>query len=414
MKKETYKEEVNFTEEQIKKDRRRDSAIDYSYDDKGSIFRKISKSRAEKKMHKEGHIGYSNRFDNNYDLGDYYDSSDYYNSSDYDDYDNVDSNYSSNDYNSTSNKDSNEIFNKDKSWVEQNASKESKDLFNTLKNEYKNMQSSVEAKKNKGFSKLDNKSNRKSKSSGYKICKNCGAQMYSDAKVCPKCGEEQKNKSGIKSIVLLIIIIIAISYIFKSDVDISFEEESTQEESYIEYDEYKKPVKLKYIAHPKDVIKIDKEKSTVGNGKDIPAGEYIFVKNEGTSLGSIEVISEIDQENSELYETAKRNYYVKLDDGDTVKLYNGTLYKADQVELDMTDENNRKSGMYRIGKDVGDTFTIEGNSRTYYAIFDADNIIIDNGFLDEGNITIDPAFIAEKAIQGETAKYIFVSDGIIK
>ena len=420
MRKENYKNEVNFTEEQIKIDRRRDPAIDYSYDDKGSIFRKMSKSRAEKKMHKEGHIGYSDRSDNNYDLGDYYDSSDYYDENDYDD---SDSSYSSNDYNSSSNKENNEIFNKAKSWVKQNASKESKDLFNTLKNEYKNIQSSVENNKNKGSSKSDNKSNKKS--GGYKTCKNCGAQMYSDAKVCPKCGEDQKTKSGvgfiISKIIKLIVIIVIInriigvfSYIFTSDIDLSFEEEPTQEESYIEYDEYKKPVKLKYIAHPKDVIKTDKEKCTVGNGKDIPTGEYIFVKNEGGSLGSIEVISEVDPENSELYETAKRNYYVKLDEGDTVKLYNGTLYKADQVELDMTDENNRKSGMYRIGKDVGDTFTIEGNSRTYYAIFDADNIIIDNGFLDEGNITIDPAFIEEKSIQGETAKYIFVSDGIIK
>lgn len=48
MRKENYKDEVNFTEEQIKIDRRRDPAIDYSYDDKGSIFRKMSKSRAEK------------------------------------------------------------------------------------------------------------------------------------------------------------------------------------------------------------------------------------------------------------------------------------------------------------------------------------------------------------------------------
>ena len=124
MRKENYKDEVNFTEEQIKIDRRRDPAIDYSYDDKGSIFRKMSKSRAEKKMHKEGHIGYSDRADNNYDLGDYYNSSDYYDESDYD---NSDSSYTSNDYNSTTNKENNDIFNKAKSWVEQNTSKESKD-----------------------------------------------------------------------------------------------------------------------------------------------------------------------------------------------------------------------------------------------------------------------------------------------
>lgn len=81
-------------------------------------------------MHKEGHIGYSDRLDSNYDLGDYYDSSDYYDESDYD---NLDSSYTSNDYNSTANKENNDIFNKAKSWVEQNTSKESKDLFNTLK-----------------------------------------------------------------------------------------------------------------------------------------------------------------------------------------------------------------------------------------------------------------------------------------
>ena len=276
MRKENYKDEVNFTEEQIKIDRRRDPAIDYSYDDKGSIFRKMSKSRAEKKMHKEGHIGYSDRSDSNYDLGDYYDESDY---------DNLDSSYTSNDYNSTANKENNDIFNKAKSWVEQNTSKESKDLFNTLKNEYKNIQSNAEANKNKGFSKQDNKSNKKSKSGGYKTCKNCGAQMYSDAKVCPKCGEDQKksNTGGFVmrtifkfiGIILIINLIIGVtSFIFNRDDNITYDEEIASEEisteePYIAYEEYSKPVKLKYIAHPKDVIKTDKEKFEVGAGKEL-------------------------------------------------------------------------------------------------------------------------------------------------
>lgn len=277
MRKENYKDEVNFTEEQIKIDRRRDPAIDYSYDDKGSIFRKMSKSRAEKKMHKEGHIGYSDRLDSNYDLGDYYDSSDYYDESDYD---NLDSSYTSNDYNSTANKENNDIFNKAKSWVEQNTSKESKDLFNTLKNEYKNIQSNAEANKNKGFSKQYNKSNKKSKSGGYKTCKNCGSQMYSDAKVCPKCGEDQKksNTGGFVmrtifkfiGIILIINLIIGVtSFIFNRDDNITYDEEIASEEPYIAYDEYSKPVKLKYIANPKDVIKTDKEKFEVGAGKEL-------------------------------------------------------------------------------------------------------------------------------------------------
>ena len=271
MRKENYKDEVNFTEEQIKIDRRRDPAIDYSYDDKGSIFRKMSKSRAEKKMHKEGHIGYSDRSDSNYDLGDYYDESDY---------DNLDSSYTSNDYNSTANKENNDIFNKAKSWVEQNTSKESKDLFNTLKNEYKNIQSNAEANKNKGFSKQDNKSNKKSKSGGYKTCKNCGAQMYSDAKVWPKCGEDQKksNTGGFVmrtifkfiGIILIINLIIGVTFfIFNRDDNITYDEEIASEEPYIAYDEYSKPVKLKYIANPKDVIKTDKEKFEVGAGKEL-------------------------------------------------------------------------------------------------------------------------------------------------
>lgn len=426
MRKENYKDEVNFTEEQIKIDRRRDPAIDYSYDDKGSIFRKMSKSRAEKKMHKEGHIGYSDRSDSNYDLGDYYDSSDYYDESDYD---NLDSSYTSNDYNSTANKENNDIFNKAKSWVEQNASKESKDLFNTLKNEYKNIQSNAEANKNKGFSKQDNKSNKKSKSGGYKTCKNCGSQMYSDAKVCPKCGEDQKksNTGGFVmrmifkfiGIILIINLIIGVtSFIFNRDDNITYDEEIANEEisteePYIAYEEYSKPVKLKYIAHPKDVIKTDKEKFEVGAGKELEAGEYIFIKNEGNGLGSVKVFTPEDKSNPELFETVVRNYYVKLDEGDTVELKDGTLYRADQVELDMDDENNMKSGMYRLGKDVGDNFSIEGNSKTYFAIIDKDNIIITNGFLEDGMLSVDKAFIEDSAMQGEVAKYVYINNGIL-
>ena len=121
----------------------------------------------------------------------------------------------------------------------------------------------------------------------------------------------------------------------------------------------------------------------------------------------------MDRENAELYENVNRNYYAKLDNGDTVKLDNGTLYRADQVELDMTNDENKKTGMYRIGKDIGDTFTIEGNSQTYFAVLGEENEIIVNGFVDEGELLIDPEFIKDNSIDGEVAKYIFVNGGII-
>ena len=57
MRRENYKDEINYSEEQSKLDRKRDPAIDYSYENKGSIFRKIAKERSEKKMNKEGNLG---------------------------------------------------------------------------------------------------------------------------------------------------------------------------------------------------------------------------------------------------------------------------------------------------------------------------------------------------------------------
>ena len=424
MRKENYKEEVNFTEEQIKIDRRRDPAIDYSYDDKRSIFRKISKSRAEKKMHKEGHVGYKDSSDSakNYSLGDYYNEDDYYNESDYysdedSSYSNRDYNTSNNSYNDSNNKSKNETFNKAKSWVEKNASQESKDFFESIQKEYKNIRGSIENKKKKESS---NKK-KKSKSGVYKKCKNCGAQMYSDAKVCPKCGEEQKKKSGFsksifsmvgKLVLIIVIINVAIGIISYFVYSNDKSSEPVTSEPYIELAEYKKEIPLKY--NPKDVIKTDKEVVHVGDGGDIPAGEYLFVKNDKErSFASVEVYSILDKENAELYESVNRNYYLKLDNGDTVNLDNGTLYRADQVELDMTNDENKKSGMYRIGKDIGDTFKIEGNSQTYFAVIGAENDIIVNGFVDEGELLIDPQFIEDSSIEGENAKYIFVSGGII-
>lgn len=344
MRRENYKDEINYSEEQSKLDRKRDPAIDYSYENKGSIFRKIAKERSEKKMHKEGHLGAVKDKTDNY------------------------SGYSSESY-----------------------------------------------------------SNKKTKSNGYKVCKKCGTQMYKDSKVCPRCGEEQNTNETagfiISKIFKLIIIVVVInivigaaSFIFNSDEDISYEEEISNEEvsseePYIDYAEYSKPLKLKYNVNSKDVLKIDKEKFEVG--KEIPAGEYMFVKNEGTSLGSIKIFTENDKSNPELLETVHRNYYVKLEEGDTVELRAGTLYKADQVELDMSDENNLKSGMYRLGKDVGDAFTIDGNSKTYYAVLDENNVIITNGFVDDGPFFMDKTFIEDSSTQGEVAKYIYVSNGII-
>lgn len=53
MRRENYKDEINYSEEQSKLDRKRDPAIDYSYENKGSIFRKIAKERSEKRCIKK-------------------------------------------------------------------------------------------------------------------------------------------------------------------------------------------------------------------------------------------------------------------------------------------------------------------------------------------------------------------------
>ena len=417
MRRENYKDEINYSEEQSKLDRKRDPAIDYSYENKGSIFRKIAKERSEKKMHKEDHLGAGKDKTDSYSG---YSSESYSNNNTSDYYEDTD------DYNEDKNESS--TFNKAKSWVEKNASKESIEIFNNLKKEYKNTQKNLQnSRANELYDEEGSYSNKKTKSNGYKVCKKCGTQMYKDSKVCPRCGEEQNTNETagfiISKIFKLIIIVVVInivigaaSFIFNSDEDISYEEEISNEEvsseePYIDYAEYSKPVKLKYNVNSKDVLKIDKEKFEVG--KEIPAGEYMFVKNEGTSLGSIKIFTENDKSNPELLETVHRNYYVKLEEGDTVELRAGTLYKADQVELDMSDENNLKSGMYRLGKDVGDAFTIDGNSKTYYAVLDENNVIITNGFVDDGPFFMDKTFIEDSSTQGEVAKYIYVSNGII-
>lgn len=415
MRQEYYKDEINYSEEQSKLDRKRDPAIDYSYENKGSIFRKIAKERSEKKMHKEGHLG-SRR--------DKTDNSSVYSSDYYEDDDASDYYEENNDYYEEKNEAS--TFNKAKSWIEKNASKESKEIFNNLKKEYKNTQKNVQKSRDRGLyddGESSSNKNKKSKISGYKVCKKCGTQMYKDAKVCPRCGEEQKTKGTagliISKVFKLIIILVVInliigiaSFIFTRDENMTYEENnSTSEEVYVDYDEYLKPVQLKYNVNTKDVVKIDKEKVEVG--KEIPAGEYMFVKNEGDLPGNIKVFAENDKSNPELIETVYRNYYVKLEEGDTVELRDGTLYRADQVELDMTNRDNLKSGMYRLGKDISYSSTIEGNSMTYYAILDENNIIITNGFVDDGILFIDKNFIEESSIQGEDAKYIFVNNGII-
>ena len=41
-----------------------------------------------------------------------------------------------------------------------------------------------------------------------KICKECGEEISSDAKVCPKCGKIQKASSSVKHPVLIVIIVL--------------------------------------------------------------------------------------------------------------------------------------------------------------------------------------------------------------
>lgn len=408
MKKYQYKDEINFVEEQSKQDRKRDPAIDYSYENKLSIFKKYSKSRKEKKnlikVYKEKK---SNNDKINDNFNNYDDNICEYNK-------NID----------TDNNLNSENLEKVKTWLSKNMEIDTDKIFDSikidsLKKEYKNIQNSIDGIK--GNSKNNKK--KSSKLNGYRVCKNCGTQLENYAEKCPRCGRkiEDKKKSSVASkIIKVILILLGIHLILNLGSlfflvgnifnDSNSDVQNTEyEEPYIDYDEYTKPIALKYLVPKEKVKKIEKEKIVVG--KDIEAGEYIFIRNTGNSMASIEI--DRKEEDKQIFETVNRNYYVNVYDGDKVKLENGVLYNSDQVELDLKNENNKKSGMYRLGKDVGEYFTIEGNSRTYYSIFDENNNIVKNGFLKEEYLNIDEETISSEYTKGKDAKYIYINGGIL-
>ncbi|WP_300279377.1 hypothetical protein [Peptacetobacter sp.] len=408
--KKNYREEINFVDYESKQDRKKDPAIDYSYENKGSIFSKYMKSMSEKKIKEKGHLEKRKNYNKNtqYNIKENYDKN--YKET-------IDENEVHRNNTNNTNIDNNlDKLNPIRDWVVKNTGLNPDEAIDAIKKEYDNIKESI------------NESNQNNKNMNKKLLQNMN-EKYSNSKNSRNNNyknykkDKKENKSVFSKIFKVIAIIISINIVInivaaitsliffdRQDEDSNNVSEKVEyEEPYIDYSEYKKVVPLKYLVPKEKVSKIEKEDIVVG--KDIPAGEYIFVKNEGNFSSSIDIIRKEDKE--KIFEPVNRNYYVTLYNGDNVKIKNGILYKSNEVELDMENDDNKKSGTYRLGKDLSETFVIEGNNRTYYSILDEKGKIIKNGFLKNKKVRIDKQVINEELDEGEVEKYIYINNGIV-
>lgn len=398
MRKEPYREEINFVDYESKQDRKKDPAIDYSYENKGSIFSKHIKSMSEKKIKEKGHLEKRKNYNKNkqYNRKESYDKN-------YKETINEKEVYRNN-TNSTNIDNNFDKLNPIRDWVVKNTGLNPDEAIDDIKKEYDNIKESI------------NESNQNNKNMNEKYSKSKNSRNSNTYK--------KENKSVFSKVFKVIAIIISINIVInivagitsliffdRQDEDSNNVSEKVEyEEPYIDYSEYKKVVPLKYLVPKEKVNKIEKEDIVVG--KDIPAGEYIFVKNEGDFSSSIDIIRKEDKE--KIFNPVNRNYYVTLYNGDNVKIKNGILYKSNEVELDMENDANKKSGTYRLGKDLSESFIIEGNNRTYYSILDEKGKIIKNGFLKNKKVRIDKQVINEELDEGEVEKYIYINSGIVR
>lgn len=89
-------------------------------------------------------------------------------------------------------------------------------------------------------------------------------------------------------------------------------------------------------------------------GKDLPAGEYLIIRDKLTKdvKTSVIVTKDSEKEDEIFDESVMGNVYVTLENGQYIEVKNGNIYPVDKAPSNTPEDKVYKDGMYKVGKDI--------------------------------------------------------------
>lgn len=190
-----------------------------------------------------------------------------------------------------------------------------------------------------------------------KYCKSCGTELVNGK--CPNCsgGKSKGNFFKRHKILTAIIVLLILGGMFggnddsndevltdnttskvESSSDTTSNESQTEEQLVEEEEETEEEVKT----YPEGMYKV---------GTDIEEGLYLAIAD---GFGYYEVATDSTGELDSIItnDNFEANRYIKIEDGEYIKVTRASLVRAKEVDLDMSNSENLKNGMYKVGKDI--------------------------------------------------------------
>lgn len=89
-------------------------------------------------------------------------------------------------------------------------------------------------------------------------------------------------------------------------------------------------------------------------GKDLPAGEYLIMRDKLNKQAetSVAVTRDSKKEDEIFDESMMGNIYVILQNGQYLEVKNGDIYPVDKAPSNIPEDKVYKDGMYKVGKDI--------------------------------------------------------------
>lgn len=178
-----------------------------------------------------------------------------------------------------------------------------------------------------------------------KMCKSCSQELDKSAKICPKCGKDQRNFFKKHKILTGILVLFILGSLGSGagnettptkEVSNNVSAEASNEQSKEEVED--------------TTFKLGPGSYKVGT--DLKEGLYLAISEGGFSYLEVAKDSTGEFDSIISNDNFSTNRYIYLSDGQYLKLQRAQLVKPEENQLDMDNASNLKDGMYKVGLDI--------------------------------------------------------------
>lgn len=228
-------------------------------------------------------------------------------------------------------------------------------------------------------------------------CKACGEEIAKGAKVCPKCGKDQRNffmKHKIITGIIALIVLFGAGGAMSGGSSTS-SKTSTSNATNATKDTTVKPTDYSI---KEGMYKV---------GTDIPAGEYVVVA-EANGYMQVSKDSTGDINSIVTNENIQNRTIVTVKDGQYLTATNGKIYPIDKAPKVDTSSGILPSGMYKVGVDIQPgEYKVSADANGYVEV--AKNSL---GSID--SIVSNDNFTGDKYITVAAGEYLKITNATLK